>query len=384
MYKERPDFKGMGRVVEKEILAIRRHLHQCPELSGEEWETSAFIEKKLQEYGIPYTKGYAGTGILGVIDGGRSGATVALRADIDALPIEEKVESAYQSKYKGKMHACGHDAHTAMLLGAGKLLMERKGQIAGRVLLVFQPSEEDSPIGGAQPVMDDGIFDQYRPDVIFGQHVWPDLPSGTVGVRDGVMMGASDRFRVTFYGMGGHASMPHQTTDAVTIAMTVINQLQTIVSRNVDPLSAAVLTVGKIEGGYRYNVIADQVTVEGTVRTLDEENRNLMKERFHQIVRDGTHAMGGKAKIDYIQGYPPTVNHTRWAQRVRKTARAMFGDASVPQVNPSLGGEDFSRYLKQYPGAFFWLGFGPKGGCPSHCMIPILTWMRMHWPLERS
>ncbi|MGM7703008.1 M20 metallopeptidase family protein [Pseudalkalibacillus sp. Hm43] len=359
------DFKRQGERVEEEIISMRRHLHENPELSEEEFETSQFIQRKLDEYGIPYKKGYAKTGVLGIIKGGKPGGVVALRADIDALPIHEKTESSYVSKKEGVMHACGHDAHTSMLLGTGKLLNEQKADIKGTILLVFQPAEENAPTGGSQPMMDDGIFDEYKPDVIFGQHVWPDLPKGQIGIRDGAMMGASDRFIVTINGTGGHASMPHQTNDAITMASAVVSQLQTVVSRNVDPLEAAVLTVGKIEGGYRYNVVADKVTIDGTIRTLNPEVRSRVQERFNKIVEGVTAGMGGSAEIEHIEGYPATVNTPEWAQQVRATAQNLLGEESTPVLNSSLGGEDFSRFLLKYPGAFFWLGTMPKNGQPK-------------------
>ncbi|WP_377888854.1 M20 family metallopeptidase [Alkalihalobacillus sp. R86527] len=348
----------------KEVIEMRRHLHSNPEVSGEEQNTATFISNKLNEYGIPFVSGIAGNGIKGIVDGGKSGPTVALRADIDALPINEKTSCEFKSTNDGVMHACGHDAHTAMLLGAAKLLVEQREEIRGKVLLVFQPSEEDAPIGGAQPMMDDGLFEDDEPDAIFGQHVWPDLPVGQIGISDREMMGASDRFKVTFHGKGGHASMPHQTADAIMIANTAIMQLQTIVSRNIDPLQSAVLTVGKFDAGYRYNVIADTAEIEGTVRTFDPIVRNQMKERFHEIIESSSSSMGGEAEIEYVEGYPATVNHERWAKRVRETVRRHHGEEAVPSVNPSLGGEDFSRYLKQYPGAFFWLGVMPENGKP--------------------
>ncbi|WP_270182360.1 M20 metallopeptidase family protein [Alkalihalobacillus sp. CinArs1] len=348
----------------QEIIEMRRHLHRNPEVSGEERNTATFICNKLSEYGIPFVSGIAGNGIKGIIDGGKSGPTVALRADIDALPIDEKTSCEFTSTTDGVMHACGHDAHTAMLLGAAKLLVERKEEISGKILLVFQPSEEDAPVGGSQPMMDDGLFEDDEPDVIFGQHVWPDLPVGQIGISDREMMGASDRFKVTFRGKGGHASMPHQTTDAIMIANTAIMQLQSIVSRNIDPLQSAVLTVGKIEAGYRYNVIADTAVIEGTIRTFDPSVRKQMKERFYQVIESSSASMGGEAIIDYVEGYPATINHERWAKRVRETARKHYGEEAVPSVNPSLGGEDFSRYLHRYPGAFFWLGVMPDSGKP--------------------
>ncbi|MED4014578.1 M20 family metallopeptidase [Sutcliffiella cohnii] len=351
----------------KEILAFRRDLHLNPELSGEEFETSKKIQQKLTEHGIPFKTGFAKTGVLGIIKGAKPGKTVALRADIDALPIQEQSGVEYASTVDGKMHACGHDAHTAMLLGAGILLHEQKENLAGTVLLVFQPAEENSPVGGAQRMMDDGVFDEFPPDVVLGQHVWPDLPVGQFGVRPGPIMGNSDRFTIVVKGSGGHASMPHQTNDAIIIANQVITTLQTIVSRNVDPINPAVLTIGKISGGYRYNVIADRVTLEGSIRTTSNETKNVVRERFFKILNGLAEAMNAEIDIEYLDGYPATVNTPEWSNRIKQTATRLYGKESAPDVPPSMGGEDFSRFLQKYPGAYYWLGASiGEGQKPLH------------------
>ncbi|WP_216830772.1 M20 metallopeptidase family protein [Alkalihalobacterium elongatum] len=357
----RPILKGKGEKIAEEIIELRRQFHQHPELSGEEFDTSKKIQQKLSEYKISFTTGYAKTGVLGVIEGGRPGKTVALRADMDALPITEETNLSYESKVVGKMHACGHDAHVSMLLGAARILNETKNKLPGKVLLVFQPAEEITPIGGAEPMMEDRVFAEHTPDVIFAQHVWPDLPVGQIGVRPGPMMGASDRFKVEIEGSGGHASMPHQAVDAIIVANTVISNLQTIVSRNVNPVDATVLTIGKIEGGYRYNVVADKVTFEGTVRTFKNETKQMVKERFFSIVQGVSQSMGAKAKIEYFDGYPATINDEKWAHRVMRTSHELLGAQSTPLVEPCLGGEDFSRFLLKYPGAYFWLGSAIPG-----------------------
>jgi amidohydrolase len=353
---EKPSVKGEGDRYEEEVVSLRRHLHQYPELSGEEHDTSETIQKRLKEHSILCDAGYAETGVLGMIEGEDKGGTVALRADIDALPIQEQNEHDFVSKNEGVMHACGHDAHTAMLFGAGCLLDEIKDELPGRVLLVFQPAEEMSPVGGAQRMMDDGVFEEYRPDVIFAQHVRPSLPVGQIGVRQKEMTGASDRFEVVIEGTGGHASSPHQATDAIVAANQVINALQSIVSRNVNPLRSAVLNIGRIEGGYRYNAVADRVTLEGTVRTFRPETKEEVKSRFRSIVEGVAASMGATAHIRYRDGYPATINTPEWAERVRETARALLDDDATPEVAPSLGGEDFSRFLLQYPGVYYWLG----------------------------
>lgn len=352
----KPVLKGKGDSYREKIISLRRHFHRYPELSGEEHATSKAVQQKLAEHGIPFTAGYAGTGVLGVIEGAKPGKTVALRADMDALPIQEENEHCFVSKNKGVMHACGHDAHMAMLVGAGWLLNDAREDLPGRVLLVFQPAEEASPTGGARRMMTEGVFREHRPEAIFAQHVWPELPVGRVGVRRGPMTGASDRFKVTIKGLGGHASKPHQTVDAIVVANQVINSLQTVVSREVDPLRSAVLTIGKIRGGTRYNSIAHTVTLEGTIRTFRPETKEIVKRRFHSIVGGVTEAMEAVVRIDYRDGYPATVNAPEWAEHVRKTARDLLGPDATPEIEPSLGGEDFGRFLLEYPGAYFRLG----------------------------
>jgi amidohydrolase len=348
--------KVKGDAYQEEIVSLRRHLHRYPELSGEEYATSKAVQEKLHQHDIPFTTGYATTGVLGVVEGSRPGKTIALRADMDALPIHEDNEHSFVSKVEGAMHACGHDAHTAMLVGAGWLLNEVREELPGRVLLLFQPAEEASPTGGARRMMKEGVFREDRPDVIFAQHVWPELPVGQVGVRPGAMTGASDRFKVTIKGAGGHASKPHQTIDAIVVANQVINSLQTVVSRDVDPLRSAVLTIGKIRGGTRYNAIAEKATLEGTIRTFGPQTKETVRQRFHSIVRGVAEAMEAVASIKYWEGYPATINTPEWAERVRKTAQDLLGPEATPEIDPSLGGEDFGRYLLEYPGAYFRLG----------------------------
>ncbi|MUV36707.1 Hippurate hydrolase [Lentibacillus sp. JNUCC-1] len=351
----------------KDVIAFRRDLHRYPELSGEEYETSRKIQEKLAEYGIPYQTGFAGTGVLGIIEGDQPGPTVGLRADIDALPITEKTDEAFRSTIDGVMHACGHDAHTAMLLGTGRLLMAERHNIAGKVLLIFQPAEEDSPTGGAAQMLEDGVFAEHQPDVLVAQHVWPSLPAGQIGVVPGPIMGNSDRFQITVRGSGGHASMPHDTVDALAAANQIFTALQTIVSRNANPFDPAVITVGKMEGGYRYNVIADEVVMEGTIRTQSDAMKHIIKHRFHEVVQGVASSMQAEANIIYYDGYPATVNTERWARRVKQTAAREFGAQQVPEVSPSLGGEDFGRFLERYPGVYYWLGTSiGEGQKPLH------------------
>lgn len=357
----KPELAGASEPYREEIVSLRRHFHLHPEPSSAEHETSETVQRKLEDYGIPFSAGYAETGVLGIVAGGLPGGTVALRADMDALPIAEESGRPFASRVEGMMHACGHDAHMAMLLGAGRILNGAKEHLPGRVLLVFQPAEELSPTGGARRMLEDGVFGEYRPEAIFAQHVWPELPVGQVGVRRGAMTGASDRFKVTVEGEGGHASKPHQTVDAIVVANQVINSLQTIVSRDVNPLRSAVLTIGRIRGGSRYNAVAERVVLEGTIRTFQPEIKATVKGRFHEVVEGVARSMQCEARIEYWDGYPPTVNTPEWADRVSETARALLGPGSTPALEPSLGAEDFGRFLLELPGAYFRLGTATPG-----------------------
>ncbi|MDQ0205348.1 M20 metallopeptidase family protein [Alkalicoccobacillus murimartini] len=349
-------FKDLVNQYDHTVREWRRHLHQNPELSHKEIHTSAFVCKQLESMGIEHYRTESGYGVIGIINGHLSGATIALRADMDALPIEEKNEVSYRSQTARVMHACGHDAHTAMLLGTASVLQEKKEQVEGKAVLIFQPAEEDAPIGGSEAMMDDPVFLKHKPDVIFGQHVWPDLPVGQFGMMAGPIMGNSDRITIEVNGSGGHASMPHQTVDAIIVANQILSSLQTIVSRNVDPLESAVVTIGTITGGDRYNVIANQVTLEGTVRTFSEDVKQKVKKNLKKISQHVAEGMGATATVHYQDGYPATVNTPEWAAFAEKELIDLYGEQASPHVLPSLGGEDFGRYLLKYPGAYYWLG----------------------------
>lgn len=353
--------------VVNDAVEFRRLLHSNPEISTEEYETSKRIQEQLDALDIPYTLGYAGTGVLGVIEGNYPGKTVGLRADIDALPIKETSGEPFSSQNEDIMHACGHDAHTSMLVAAARVLLGRKDEIHGKVLLIFQPAEELSPEGGSKKMMEDGIFDEHTPDVLIGQHVWPSLPAGQFGIMSGPIMGNSDKFFLRIKGSGGHASMPHDTVDAIIVANQVMSSLQTIISRNADPMEPAVVTVGRFEGGTKHNVIAESVEMEGTIRTQSDSMKKLAKERFFNIVEQVTSAMGADVEIEFYDGYPATVNSERWADELYKTVTGLYGEDAAPKVNPSLAGEDFSRFLQQYPGVYYWLGSSVgEGQKPLH------------------
>ncbi|WP_289137799.1 M20 family metallopeptidase [uncultured Brevibacillus sp.] len=348
-----------GKADENYIKELRREFHRNPELSGQEQRTSQRVIEELKKLSIHEIRhNLAGYGVLAIIGQKKDGPTVALRADMDALPIFEQSGVSFASQNEGVMHACGHDAHTAMLLGAAKILKSVEQELPGQVLLVFQPAEENSPVGGAKPLIEAGAFLDPKPDAIFGLHVWPSLPAGQVGVREGNFMGASDRFRIRIIGKGGHASMPHETIDAAIVAVQVAQVLQTIVSRNVNPLDAGVLTLGKIQAGTGHNVIASEALLEGTVRTFIPKTREMIRERFYSIVQSVVASMEATVEIDYQLGYPVLSNTPEMVEIVREASTALLGERALPQVEPAMVAEDFAVYLQHFPGAFFWLGCG--------------------------
>lgn len=355
-----------NRIVE-DAIQFRRELHRFPELSDEEFSTSNRIQEELTALNIPFETGFAGTGILGVIEGAHEGGIVGLRADIDALPIHETSGEPFSSENDGVMHACGHDAHTAMLIATAKVLLNRCEEMHGTVLLIFQPAEEKSPTGGSQRMMDEGVFDGREPDVLIAQHVWPSIPVGKFGIMPGPIMGNSDRFKLIIKGSGGHASMPHDTVDAIIVGTQVINALQTIVSRNSDPYEPSVVTVGKFQAGTQHNVIAETAEIVGTIRTQSNGMKTMIKERFHNIVENVVEAMGASVEIEYLDGYPATISSKEWAHQMRQTAVNLYGEAAVPDYRPSLAGEDFGRFLLKYPGVYYWLGTSVgEGQKPLH------------------
>ncbi|QKG83329.1 amidohydrolase [Kroppenstedtia pulmonis] len=352
------------------IRQLRRHIHQYPELSGKEEQTAGLVKDTLHRIGVKdIQSGIAGHGIVARLGENMDGPVVALRADMDALPIQEETGISFASRHDGVMHACGHDAHTAMLLGAAKILKEMEDRIQGCILFIFQPAEENSPIGGAQPMMEAGALDDPQPDAVFGLHVWPQLPVGQIGIKPGFQMGASDRFEIRVQGQGGHASMPHETIDATMTAVQISQVLQTIVSRNVNPLETAVLSISSIQAGTTHNVIPDQASLMGTVRTVQPEIRELMEKRIRQVAKHVAHSMGAQVHVDYHRGYPVLNNDLAMVEVVRKTVREQWSEQALPEIRPALTAEDFAAYLEKFPGAFFWLGCGftdPEHNFPLH------------------
>ncbi|MFW6040914.1 MAG: M20 metallopeptidase family protein [Thermoplasmatota archaeon] len=339
--------------LESYIIDKRRDFHKHPELRFEEIRTSGIVKKELKRLGYKIIE-TAETGVIGVLNGEKAGETVALRADMDALAIQEENEVPYRSKVDGKMHACGHDAHTAMLLGAAKILKDLKNELDGTVKLVFQPAEEGG--AGAKKMLEEMKLGDV--DAIFGIHVWSNLPSGTIGTRKGPFMASSDGFLITIKGDGGHAAYPHMTNDPSVPVVDIYNALQKIITRNVDPLSHAVISTPKLKGSEAYNVIPDKVELEGTFRTFDTKVRDKIIERIKTISKHYSEAWECKSEVKIFRiPYPPTVNDEKMTEFAIDVGKKMF---EVKEVEKQMGGEDFSFFLQKYPGCMLELGTGDE------------------------
>ncbi|WP_221568387.1 M20 family metallopeptidase [Alkalihalobacillus sp. TS-13] len=337
----------------EEMVEIRRHLHQNPELSFEEVETPKFIAAYHEKLGHEVRTGVGGRGVVAKLKGGKPGKTVALRADFDALPIQEENDLPYKSKADGKMHACGHDGHTATLLGLAKALNSVKEELEGTIVFIHQHAEELQP-GGAIAMIEDGCLEGV--DVIFGTHLWATSPLGEIGYRTGPFMAAADRFTIKIQGKGGHGAQPHRTKDAVVIGAQAITNLQQLVSRRVDPLESAVVSVGAFEAINAFNVIADSVKLTGTVRTFDEDVRDLLENEIERVVKGTCIASDAEYTYNYVRGYPATVNHPEETELVASIAGAVPGVTEVKEVPPEMGAEDFAYYLQHVKGTFFFTG----------------------------
>ncbi|MBB6633788.1 amidohydrolase [Cohnella thailandensis] len=337
------------------LIAIRRQLHANPELSHEEFLTTDAIREWLAEEQIRILDYSLRTGVIAEIGGKRPGPTIALRADIDALPVQEETGLPFASRVPGRMHACGHDYHTASLLGAAFLLKEKESELNGTVRLIFQPAEEKAK--GALEVIESGALEGVG--AIFGLHNKPDLPVGTIGIKEGPLMAAADGFVVRLEGVGSHAAVPEAGVDPIVAGAHLIAALQTIVSRNVSPLKSAVISVTRIHSGTSWNVIPEHALLDGTLRTFDEEVRSTVRERFEQVTEGIAAAFGVKASVKWIDGPPAVINDKRWAEVAAESARSVGLHAIVP--TPSPAGEDFAYYRRAVPGAFFFMGTsGPR------------------------
>jgi len=341
-----------------EMTAWRRHLHAHPELGFEEHATAAFVADKLRAFGVDEVHEHiATTGVVGVIRGRAAGRRIGLRCDMDALPLTERTGAPYASTTPGRMHACGHDGHTTMLLGAARYLAESRN-FTGEVVLVFQPAEEG--FGGARVMLEQGLFERFPVDAVFGLHNWPGAAVGSFAICKGPIMAATDTFAVTVEGRGGHAALPHTTADPVLAAAATVQALQGIVARNVPPKESAVISVTGLKGGDAYNVVPDAVALWGTVRTYTPEMRKLCQERFEAICHGVARAHDCEARIDFRRGYPPTVNSDRETDFAADIAAEIVGDARVNRhATPSMGGEDFAYLLEKKPGAYILMGNGP-------------------------
>ncbi|MCY7381050.1 MAG: M20 family metallopeptidase [Microcoleus sp. CAN_BIN18] len=343
------------RNLQPQLVEWRRRLHQKPELSFKENLTAEFVSQKLQAWGIEPQIGIAKTGIVATIDSGKPGPVLAIRADMDALPIQEENEVDYRSQHNGIMHACGHDGHTAIALGTACYLAKHKHSFSGKVKMIFQPAEEGP--GGAKPMVEAGVLQNPNVDAIVGLHLWNNLPLGTVGVRSGALMAAVETFDCTILGKGGHGGMPHQTVDAIVVAAQIVNALQSIVSRNIDPIDSAVVTVGKFHAGDIHNVIADTAQIGGTVRYFKPAYQGYFDKRIEQIIAGICQSYGANYKFDYSFYYPPTINDTKMAELVRSVAESVVETPAgiVPECQ-TMGGEDMSFFLQEVPGCYFFLG----------------------------
>ena len=345
-----------------EIVEIRRHIHQYPELSYAEHETAAYISRRLDILGIEHRTGIAGTGIVGFIRGEAAGRglTVGLRADMDALPVTEVQGAEYRSRNEGLMHACGHDAHVAMLLGAATIIKSMRKEFAGTVILVFQPGEEKAP-GGAKMMIETGIFDNYNPDIFIAQHVLPDLPSGTVGFHAGASMASCDEIYITVSGKGGHAAQPSQYTDQIYIASELVISLKDTIAEKSKGQAATVLGIGKITGMGATNVIPEKVEIACTFRTFEEKWRREAKEIIRKTASDIAARRGVQIDVNIVEGYPVLVNNETLTLRAIELGRTLLGETGVREVPPRMGSEDFSFFAEKYSSFLYRIGITPEG-----------------------
>ena len=345
-----------------EMKSWRQDLHKIPEIGLEEYETSKYIKKKLKEFNINFKEGYSNTGLVAWVKGnkGNSNKSIGLRADFDALPMPEKNNFEYKSSKDGMMHACGHDGHTSMLLGAAKYISENN-DFDGTVYFIFQPGEEG--FAGGKKMIEDGLFDDFSIDEVYALHNWPDLPLGSFGVNSGPMMAAVDEFDIIVKGKGGHAAFPQLVIDPIIVASQIVTAIQTIISRSTDPVDKALISITKIHGGTAYNVIDDEVKLSGTIRTFKPETRSFIEKKIEEIANGiaKAHGAGANIEFDLINKYPPTINSKKESEFAAKVAKKMVGEEKVnTDIEPSMGGEDFSYLLNKKPGSYLYIGQGDE------------------------
>ncbi len=340
----------------KEIIKLRRDFHQYPETGFQENRTSEIVANLLKEWGIKVKTNIAKTGVVGIIEGnGKGNKTVALRADMDALPMQEENDIIYKSKIDGKMHACGHDGHTAMLLGAAKALSKYRKYIDGNIKLLFQPAEEGPGTGGAYPMIEEGVLEDVN--AIFGIHISTAIPTGTLGINMGPSMASTDVFEITMTGKGGHAGSPHEAIDAIAMGVRVFTEIQYMVSRQIDPLEPLVVSIGTFKSGFVSNVIAEKCEITGTIRTYSDNLRKKVINNIKNIAKLVAEISGGSYEVNIIPGLPPLINDLQLAEFSANVGKQVLGENKVIILEkPSMGGEDFAYYLQKIPGAFMWLG----------------------------
>lgn len=341
--------------IKDELIGVRRHIHRNPELSFQEYRTTSYIGKILTKYGIEYKKFDNNPGLMALIKGENAGKTIGLRADIDALPISENTGLEYSSNNPGVMHACGHDLHTTILIGCAIILNQFKKEMYGNIKLIFQPAEETQE--GAKAIIDEDVLLEPEVDALVALHTWPELPTGTIGIKKGAMTAASDYINISVEGKSGHAAHPETSVDPIILASYILTSLQTIVSRELPPLEGAVLTIGHISGGDAPNIIPEKVNLSGMIRTLNNETRNKMINSIERIATNIAKGFGGDAKVDYKRASPSVINDESLTEILIRSAEKSLGKEKVVILeNPSLGSEDFAYFLQDKPGVFFRLG----------------------------
>lgn len=344
-----------------EWIELRRTFHRLPELSGHEEKTSERVAAYLRDTGYTVDTGIAGYGVAAVLEGGLPGKTALVRADMDALPVNEQSGVEFASENPGAMHACGHDMHMTIGLGVARTLYEKRGELKGRVKFVFQPSEELPP-GGAKPMIDAGVLKNPDVDAAFALHVFPNIPTGVVGVREGIMLSQADDFDLEVVGKGGHGALPHQAVDALAAACEIVSALQVVCSRKLDPIQPAVISIGKMTGGSAHNVICERVMIEGTARAADPDLAKLFPQMIEDTAAGVGRMLGVQTHLTYIPGYPPMKNESRINAHVRKAVKALWGDQALFEIPvPILAGEDFAYFAQEVPAAMFALGVGEAG-----------------------
>ncbi len=344
------------------MVEVREYLHSIPEVAFQEKRTSEYVAATLADLGFKPVCGEVGTSVTALLDSGRPGPYIMLRADMDALPVTEETGLVFASGHPGRMHACGHDGHMAMLLGAAKTLMSIKEHLCGKILFLFQPAEED--IGGAEPIVASGLLRGV--DYCLGAHIWPELPHGVLGVKSGPLMASVGRFEITVQGRGGHSSQPHLCVDALNAGVRVVEALRLIPLQKVDPLTPAILTIGSLRAGETYNVIPDTAQILGCVRTYDMELYKIWGELITEAAEGAAAACGASCAVRYTPGHPAVINPPELAAVVRRAAVESVGEELVVEPKPSLAGEDFSCYQENIPGCFIFIGAGREGCAPLH------------------